>query len=314
MTVYAEKERADFWQLAKDSDGSYIDPLGPKNCQTHTASRLIMRACEGIRPPGIKGVWPPTGYAIRRYTGDTSGGVRHSQVASVASTYYGVSLGVRYNVPFDDVIDMVEETRGVGLSIWYKRIRDYVPRRGSFTFYENHEIFIGGVDRDRGVFTNVIDPLADGRQPGLYHGPGEYPISLLRMAAGDLNVSSRIGDYVRLGTGLAYTIMTKPTGGAPVPAPAPAPVERDPMQIVDAHTKNAILTSPSLHMRLPAGTKLYRTPGGAAVKTTTKEINPCLVSYPGTGWRGVMVDFRETSTSPMQTWLCYVPKNAGQVN
>jgi hypothetical protein len=313
-TIYQEPVRADFWQLARDSDGSYIDPLGPKNCQTHTAARLIMRATEGVRPSGIKGVWPPNGYAIRRYTGDTLGGVNHSQVSSVAATYYGVSLGVRYNVPFDDVLDMVEETRGVGLSIWYRRIRDYTPRRGSFTFYQNHEIFLGGVDRDRGVFTGVIDPLADGRQTGLYHGPGEYPISLLRMAAGDLNVSSREGDYVRLGTGLAYTIMTRPTGDAPVIAPTPAPVEKDPMQIVDASVVNAILTSPTPHMRLPAGTKLYRTPGGSVAITTSREINPALVAYPGTGWRSVLVSFRATPTSPMQDWICYVPKSAGTVN
>jgi hypothetical protein len=233
MPIYVEPVSADFWQLFKEPDGSYLDPMGPKDCMTHVCSRLIVRDREGVRPPNTPGVWSPNGYDIRRHcidpkTGkpDVTGGVNHGQIAIVAKERYNVTLTKHYDLRFDDFVDLVEETKGAGLSLWYNRIR-LSKYRGSTTFSENHELFVSGVDRDRGVFTGVVDPLADGRLVGstrMFRGPAEYPISLLRMAAGELNVSSRVGDYVKLGTGYCYAITTRATGdytglwGADVPA------------------------------------------------------------------------------------------------
>jgi hypothetical protein len=230
VTVYAEPVRADFWQLAKEPGSTrYLDPLGPKDCMTHSAARAVMRALEGQRPAGATGVWPPTGYEIRRHcidpdTGgpDTTGGVRHSQIVAVVKRLYGVELTPFYGNSFDDLVDLVDETRGAMVSLWYKRIRDNAARRGSFTFFENHEFFANGVDRSRAVFTGTVDPLADGRQAGLFHGPGTYPFSLIKAAMGELNISTKVGQYAALGAGKGYFLVTKPTGAAPSAPTGPA--------------------------------------------------------------------------------------------
>lgn len=221
MVVYVEPTRLDFWQLAKEPDESYIDPMGPKNCGTHSASRMAMRAAEGIRPAAADS-WKPTGYQIRRYcynpdgTRDTAGGVHHGQTKAAVRMLYGVELTNYYAVDFDEGLERLEETRGGSFSLWYKPIRDYSARRGSFTFYQNHEIFISSVDRVRKVLKGVVDPLADGRQSGLYHGPGEYPISLIREACGELNVSGT-STYRALGAGKVYVQTTRATGAPPAP-------------------------------------------------------------------------------------------------
>jgi len=319
-SYYVETERPDFWQLARNSQGDYLDPRGPLNCQTHTASRLVMRANEGKRPAATTGVWPPTGAAIRAYTGDNSGGVNHSQVSVVARTKYDTILSVRYGLPFDDFIDLVEETRGAGLSIWYKRIRDS-PFRGSTTFYQNHEIFIGGVDRERGVFTDVVDPLADGRYPGLFKGPGNYPIALLRMAAGDLNVASQAGDYVRLGTGLCYAIVTQPTGSppsAPVVPPSSGirPEEKIPVNVLESRTVNALLTQPVQRVRLDAGVVVYKTLDKRYPldKVGATPVRVPLTGYPGTGWRTVVITTSKGFTDGVKrTVEAYVDKDDAEL-
>lgn len=219
-TTYVEPERADFWQLYREPGStSYLDPLGPKNCGTHSAARMAMRSLEGIRPAGILGQWYPNGYDIRRHcynpdgTRDTAGGVHHGQTRSALRLLYGVDVVNHYSADFDEIVAHLEATRPISLSLWYRPIRDTANRRGSFTFYQNHEIFLGGVDRARGVFTNVVDPLADGRQTGLYHGPGEYPISLIRSAAGQLNIAS--SGYGAVGYGRAYYQVGPATGTPP---------------------------------------------------------------------------------------------------
>lgn len=219
--TFIEPTRLDFWQLAKEPDGSYIDPMGPKNCGTHSASRMATRALEGVRQTGFVGQWPPTGYDIRRHcfeangSRDTTGGVHHGQTKAAVKMLYGVDLANHYGEDFEASLDALDETRAVSYSVRYKRIRDYPSRRGSFTFYENHELVANGVDRARGMLTGVVEPLADGRQAGLYKGPGEYPISLIKAACGELNISSVAGTYRALGFGKAYFQTTKPTGAPP---------------------------------------------------------------------------------------------------
>jgi hypothetical protein len=263
VTVYVEPVRADFWQLAKEPGSTrYLDPLGPKDCMTHSAARAVMRALEGQRPAGATGVWPPTGYEIRRHcidpdTGgpDTTGGVRHSQIVAVVKRLYGVELTPFYGNSFDDLVDLVDETRGAMVSLWYKRIRDNASRRGSFTFFENHEFFANGVDRSRAVFTGTVDPLADGRQAGLFHGPGTYPFSLVKAAMGELNVSMKVGQYAALGAGKGYFLVTKPTGAAPSAPTGP------------------IVTR--FNVTITGYTPLYRAPGGARVKALTSASYRC---------------------------------------
>jgi len=314
--VYVEPVRQDFWQLARKKDGHYVDPLGPKNCMTHSAARSVMRATEGIKPAAAL-VWPPTGYEIRMAcknpdgTTDLTAGVNHTQVAAAVKRLYGVTLTLYYGDPFDDIIDLLEATHGVQLSIWYKRIRDDPTRRGSFTFYENHELFISGVDRARGVFTNVVEPLADGRQDGLYHGPGEYKISLLKAAAGELNVAS--SGYRALGFGRAYYAATKATGTPPssvivphVVTSGPATSERNVML-----SANGRGVTTSRVIKLAAKQPIFRHPGGPRI-TATSDSGSFPVVGSVDGWTAIKIRTRGGwADGIVRDTIAYVPSSAG---
>lgn len=318
MSVYVEPVRADFYQLYREPDGTYLNPTGPLDCQAHSASRMVMRINEGVKPAGITGIWPPTGSAIRRYTGDTSGGLTHAQVARVMRDHYNTPVSTFYRLPISDVIDALEETRPVSLSLWYRRIRDYTPRRGSFTFYQNHEIFIGGVDREQGVFTNVVDPLADGRQTGIYKGPGEYPISLIRAAAGELNVAGS-GDYEPLGVGLCYANIGPPTGQAPAPPPSPINYGANPMIQLDGPAVQKLLfgTGTPRRMALPKGTVVYRSPSPAGSEILDRlgaDVKAVMVGIPRDGWRGVIISTRNFPDGIRRDVIAYVPKSAGVIS
>lgn len=295
MAIYVEPVRPDFWQLAKKADGSYLDPLGPKDCMTHSAARAVMRHQEGHKPAVISGVWPPTGYEIRRHCidpathkPDISGGVRHSQVQAAVKSLYGVELVAYYGNSFDDLVDLIAETRGAMISLWYKRIRDNAARRGSFTFYQNHEIFANGVDRTRSVFTGVVDPLADGRQAGLYHGPGEYPFSLIKPAMGELNVSQDPNGYVPLGSGKGYFMVTKPTYADEArwwPSWMPAPPASATFSLtVRAGTKFNILDSSGRYLRQVTTTNGFTAYGNSRKRLASGAVIGNLITGPYRGY------------------------------
>ena len=226
MTIYVEPTRTDFWQLAKDAAGHYVDPWGPLDCQTHSASRAIERNFEGTKPAGITGTWPPTGGYIRQVTTnpdgtpDRIGGTTLGQMAKVCHDKYGMALEVHYGLPWADFEAALAATKGGTLSGYYDPIRRS-PFRGSYTFSGNHQIFVGGIDKARGVFTDVVDPLADGRlttSGRVFKGPAEYPIDLLKTFAGKLDIRSHATDpYRALGYGLCYVGFTRQTGNAPAP-------------------------------------------------------------------------------------------------
>jgi hypothetical protein len=313
MAIYQEPIKADFWQLYREPGGSYLDPLGPKNCMTHTAARAVMRNYEGKRPTGIMGAWPPTGYVIRRYTGDTVGGVNHGQVAKVLSSKYKVSLVLKYGFDFDDIADLLEETRGVMLSLWYEPILDS-RFRGSYTFNTNHEIWLNGVDRDRRLFTYVIDPLADGRMSGLYKGPGSYPFSLLREAAGMLNVSST--GYRALGFGKAYIAYTKATGDfATVPAPTGIDFGGTPMNQLDGPAAKVLLAGPTRKMFLKKGTPIYKWVSARTANEFARSSRDqwfVMTGIPGSGWRTVVTS-KVYPDGITRIFEAYVPVGAGPI-
>lgn len=217
--VYVEAASPDFWQLAR-KHGKYIDKWGPKDCTTHSMARTIMRHFQGLQPPGIGGDWPPTGEFIRSVTRnadgtlDREGGNNLNQMAAVGQLFYGFSLRVRKGMPFDDFVTMVEAGRGALVQLWYEPIR-VSALSGSETFFDNHAIFVSGVDRAAGVFTNVVDPLADGRRH-LFKGPANYPIELIRDAAGRLNVA-KPKHYRALGAGLINAGFTQVTSTPSAP-------------------------------------------------------------------------------------------------
>ena len=221
--VYVEPVVADFWQLARDPGGKYLDEWGPQDCTTHSMSRAIMRHYEGVQPSGTAGAWPPSGEFVRSVsrnrdgTLDRDGGNNLDQMAAIGRQFYGFGLDVRKALPFADFIARIAAGRGAIVQLWYQPIRA-TAFRGSTTFSGNHSIFVSGVDTSRDVFTNVVDPLADGRRAGLFHGPGDYPIPLLKDAAGRLDVGPP-GTYRALGAGLVNAGLTQPTGSPPLQPP-----------------------------------------------------------------------------------------------
>ena len=221
--VYIEPVVTDFWQLAKYPGDGYVDPWGPLDCQPHSAARAIERHFEGIKPANIAGHWPPTGAFIRSVTRnadgtlDRSGGTTLAQMRDVLGKYYGMTLEVHYGLPWDDFLSNVEATKGATLSIDYEPIRTSIYR-GSFTFSDNHQIFIPAIDRAKGLAKGVIDPLCDGRLTSggrVSKGPQDMPLSLLKTAAGRLNLATKESPR-RLGFGLCYVGFTRMTGTPPV--------------------------------------------------------------------------------------------------
>jgi hypothetical protein len=319
MGVYVEPVRSDFWQLFKEpGESTYDDPLGPKNCMTYSAARLVTRSYEGKKPAGITGVWPPTGEAIRRYcvdagTGrpDVSGGVHHGQIARVLRERYDLDIELLYGDPFDDVLDSIDATHPAMISVWYRRIRDTPSRRGSFTFYQNHELFVNDVDRARGVLRGVVDPLADGRQTGLYRGPGEYPISLVKAAAGELNISSDPNGYRALGAGRVYAAVGPATGAAPIVVPPTVAINYggNTVVILDRYALAALKASPTLRrVRVQKGQPIYRSPNTTSI--LTRPPADMTVMYVGTaarGWRSVVVQTANFADRVSRVVEAYVP-------
>lgn len=217
MATYQEPVVPDFWQLAKNSSGAYIDPWGPLDCTTHSAARAVMRHYQGAKPAGISGQWPPTGGFIRSVTKnpdgtlDRTGGTNHSQMQQVLSAYYGMPLDVQNGMLWADFIAQVNATRGAMISLSYKRIASS-PYSGQSNFYGNHEMFCESVTD---TTLRLIDPLADGRYAGVYHGPGDYPMELIKQACGDLVLNSATGQT--LGYGRIYAAFTQATGTIPDP-------------------------------------------------------------------------------------------------
>lgn len=216
MAIYREPVRPDFWQLSKYTGDGYVDPWAPLDCATHSAARAIERQFEGVKPAGITGLWPPTGGWIRQVTAnpdgslDRSGGVNHSQMAAVASKYYGFALDVRNGMSWDALIAEIAKTRGAMISVRYRLI-SLSAYSGEAGFTGNHELFCESVDLGARTM-RIIDPLADGRYAGIYHGPGDYPMELIKRAAGELVLDSA---GRQLGYGLVYAALTQATGDAP---------------------------------------------------------------------------------------------------
>jgi hypothetical protein len=142
-----------------------------------------------------------TASAVRSWTGDTNGGTTLAQVDAALQSHLGVDLDVRYRYPWTEFVRRIDKGEGAILQGWYMPIRNS-RFRGSETFGSNHAIYVP-------TGWGAMDPLADGRRPGIYKYHGEaYPQSLLRDFAGKLNIGGT-GRYVALGAGLVYAGFTR---------------------------------------------------------------------------------------------------------
>jgi hypothetical protein len=128
----------------------------------------------------------PTGRQVRFLTGDTVGGTTLLQVDAALRKGYGIDLDTRIGsaaLTWPQFASYINAGRGAILQGGYAPINDS-RFQGSETFRGNHAIAVmpGWI---------VMDPLADGRRPGIYKYHGEaYPESLLRQFASQLDLGN----------------------------------------------------------------------------------------------------------------------------
>lgn len=155
--------------------------LGPKSCTCYAGAMAGNYDSCGAKHP--------TGHNVRVLTGDTVGGTSLQQVDDALRHGYGIDLDTRAGsaaLIWDDFRDRIDAGRGAILQGGYGPVNDS-RFQGSETFRGNHAVavFPGWV---------VMDPLADGRRPGIYKYHGEaYPQSLLRSFASQLVVDPATG-------------------------------------------------------------------------------------------------------------------------
>lgn len=167
--------------------------MGGLNCTCYSAGMAAdYHSCGSKRP---------TGRDVRRLTYDRSGGTSLPQVDYVLRRYYGIDLDTRIGssrLTWTQFAAKINAGHAAILQGSYRAIHG-TRFQGSKYFTGNHAILIlpGWI---------VMDPLCDGRYPGIYKYHGEkYPISMLKSFAGSLSLSYNR----RLGYGYVYCSLTK---------------------------------------------------------------------------------------------------------
>lgn len=182
-------------KFVKQLDGSRYQGA---NCNCASDAMLINRATKGAKSP--------TSARIRTLTGDTSGGTNLTQVQTVNSRYFGITSYKKQPIDWDELMVRAKNGRGFILQVYYKRIAGtkYDCFRGRFK--DNHSVWINHMNPD-GTLRGA-DPGADGRYRGCPKGYQNYPRSLLKRAAGDLDLSGLgTSSYRPLGYGNAYVLL-----------------------------------------------------------------------------------------------------------
>lgn len=251
-----------------------------------------------------------SGGTLRRWTGDTVGGLTLAQIDSALNTHTSVRLETFYRLPWTDFIDRIDSGEGAVLQGWYAPIAQTGFDAGD-GFIGNHALFVPPRYK-------VMDPLADGRRPGIYQYHGEtYPKDLLREFAGDLNIG--VGRIARLGQGRVYASFSQriatvpgtipPPTGPQIVASAPTPSERNVMI-----TQGGLVNTHSHVKTLAKGQPLFRSPGGPRV-TAMSATRP--VDYEGgagKGWHAVQVMTAVPyADGLLRPTILYVPAAAGPV-
>lgn len=256
------------------------DPWGGVNCAAYCLSEgLDFDSCGAIQT---------TGAMVRALSSEPipdprSPGLHHGQLRDVASKW-GVPLTLLSGVPFAEVEDALTAGHGILLAVNYKEIRP-TSFSGQRSFYGNHELLVMP-----GLFT--FDPLADGRVSNgtrVYKGPGVYPVSLLRRAAGDFvtryGSTGRVLERLGYGRAVAAVLPHRHPLGLPDTGTEP-PVTPGPSK----ERNVAILTAYSGHrFKVAKGTPLYRYPGGPKVTQMSAAGEIEYVGKAGAGWVAVKV-------------------------
>jgi hypothetical protein len=206
--VYASREGI----RGKRRDGTIVRGIIPQfdgstyaasNCGACAEASRVVSQTKNVRPS--KGSpWPPTGASIRRETGDTSGGLNPTQTTLASEREYGVNAASPRIDNWTNVPALLWKGYAVDLLLAYGPIDDY--KSGSPGFRGNHRTVLAGIndtDTDRAL---SLDSLYDGRRTGIPLGPQWIPLSILRFAAGKLDLGGGTTVNERYGYGKAYYI------------------------------------------------------------------------------------------------------------
>lgn len=172
-----------------------LDPLGSLNCTCYSGAMAgEYHTCGAVRP---------NGKSVRYYTGDKVGGTTLPQVDYALRRGYNIDLDTRIGsarLTWPTFVNYINSGRGAILQGSYSAIHG-TRFQGDLRFTGNHAIFVPPGWR-------VMDPLCDGRYPGIYKYRGEvYPQSMLKSFAGRLVLDPNTGR--RLGYGYVWASLTR---------------------------------------------------------------------------------------------------------
>lgn len=181
--------------FVKQLDGSRFQGT---NCNCASDAMLVRKATGGRKMP--------TASIIRKLTNDTFGGTNLRQVHDVNRAHYGLRSVLLQPTSWDDLMARARNGRYFILQLRYQPLR--YTRFDCFrnNFGDNHSIFVIGMNADGTL--RAADPGADGRYKGCPKGYQNYPQSLLKEAAGKLDLSGLgTSAYRPLGVGKAYALL-----------------------------------------------------------------------------------------------------------
>jgi hypothetical protein len=172
-----------------------LDPLGGLNCTAYSGAMAAEYHTCGLKRP--------LGRTVRRMTGDTSGGTTLPQIDYALNRGWGINLDTRIGsskLTWSQFVSHINSGKGAILQGHYSAIHG-TRFQGDLNFTGNHAIFVPPAFR-------VMDPLCDGRKPGIYKYHSErYPLEMLKRFAGRLLLVTSTGR--RLGYGYVWASLTR---------------------------------------------------------------------------------------------------------
>lgn len=176
------------------------DPNGPKSCTCYSGAMAGEYDTCGRKTP--------SGALVRIYTDDFYGGTTLMQVDSALRKGWDIDLDTRIGsaaVSWATFERYIDSGRGAILQGDYRAFHGtHFDAGGSFgagSAIAGHAIFVP-------PGWGAMDPLADGRRPGIYRYHGEvYPRTLLLEFAASLVLDTKTGR--KLGTGHAWASFTR---------------------------------------------------------------------------------------------------------
>lgn len=188
-------------RFVKQLDGCSLcggKSMGGLDCTCAAEAMWLFRASQGRVTT--------TACHVRDLTDDCVSGTNLEQMEKV-SAHYGLMGGMLYRpTTFDRIADLVRGGRfGAIIQI------DYSPLVGTRFdcfgggFRDAHALYLSGGTTYSG---HAADPGADGRRTGIPHGYQDYPWSLLRNAAGMLQLGNGETVNSEFGAGRVYAYLT----------------------------------------------------------------------------------------------------------